>query len=162
MNLPFYSGVNEGTAFCYSRTANAFNNGENPVGGPWDSYRCFRVKNSASDVRCPPMPQDAPNGWSALFGTYTFSPTDSDLGQGITDFGRFMAWRFVSPTWFNNGSPGNGYIHVPIAPVDAAQANKMNTKLGTSQFVTNAPDQSGLAVAERRPDAAGRHAVHHP
>jgi type IV pilus assembly protein PilY1 len=139
VNLPFYSGVNEGTGFCYSRTANAFNNGENPVGGPWDSYRCFRVKNSISDTVPNNAGQDAANGWSTLFGTYTFSPTDSDLGQGITDFGKFMSWRFVSQTWFNNGSPGNGYIHVPIAPVDAVQANKMNTKLGTSQFVTNAP-----------------------
>lgn len=139
VNLPFYSGVNEGNAFCYSRTANAFNNGENPVGGPWDSYRCFRVKNSTSDVLPVINPLDAPNGWFAQFGTYTFSPTDSDLGQGITDFGRFMAWRFVSATWFNNGSPGGGYIHVPVLPVDAVQAGKMNVKLGTSQFVTNAP-----------------------
>ena len=109
------------------------------MGGPWDTYRCFRVKNSISDMVPANGGQEAPNGWSAQFGTYTFSPTDSDLGQGITDFGKFMAWRFVSPTWFNNGSPGNGYIHVPIAPVDAAQANKMNIKLGTSQFVTNSP-----------------------
>ena len=146
VNLPFYSGVNEGTAFCYSRTANAFNNGENPVTGPWDSYRCFRVKNSESDNVPNNAGQEAPNGWSSQFGTYTFSPTDSDLGQGITDFGKFMAWRFVSPTWFNNGSPGNGYIHVPIAPVDATQANKMNTKLGTSQFVTNGPTNPALPL----------------
>ena len=57
-----------------------------------------------------------------------------------------MAWRFVSATWFNNGSPGNGYIHVPIAPVDATQANKINTKLGTSQFVTNAPTNPALPL----------------
>ena len=103
-----------------------------------------------------------PNGWTAQFGTYTFLPTDSDLGQGITDFGRFMAWRYVSPTWFNNGSPGGGYVHVPIANVDAAQATRMNTKLGTSQFVTNAADESAVAAAERRPDAARRDAVYDP
>ena len=79
------------------------------------------------------------NGWTTYFGTYTFLPTDSDLGQGITDFGRFMAWSYVSPTWFSNGSPGGGYLHVPVAPVTTAQANAINTKLGTSQFVVNGP-----------------------
>jgi hypothetical protein len=33
-HLPFYDGANQGSAFCYSTTANAFNNGENPVFGP--------------------------------------------------------------------------------------------------------------------------------
>ncbi len=139
VNLPFYSGVNEGNAFCYSRTANAFNNGEHPTAGPWDAYRCFRTKNTTSNVLPLVNLQDGPNGWITNFGNYTFSPTDSDLGQGITDFGRFMAWRYVSPTWFNNGSPGGGYVHVRVANVDAAQANRMKTKLGTSQFVTNGP-----------------------
>ena len=143
VNLPFYSGGNEGKGFCYSPTANAFNNGENPVGfaGPWDTYRCFLGKNGPSDA----LPvfgdaaSEAANGWSSLFATYTFFPTDSDLGQGITDFGRFMAWSFVSDTWFSNGSPGGGYLHVPVADLTPAQSALMNTKLGTSQFGTNAP-----------------------
>ncbi len=85
--------------------------------------------------------------WLArLFGTYSFFPTDSDLGQGITDFGRYMAWTFVSDTWFSNGSPGGGYLHVPIATVTAAQATAINTKLGTSQFVTNAPTDPTLPL----------------
>ncbi|MCP5327205.1 MAG: PilC/PilY family type IV pilus protein [Steroidobacteraceae bacterium] len=141
VNLPFYSSVNQGTGFCYSATAHAFNNGEHPVTGPWDSYRCFRNKIGSSDA----LPvwgnsaSETANGWTTYFGTYTFLPTDSDLGQGITDFGRFMAWSYVSPTWFSNGSPGGGYLHVPIAPVTTAQANAINTKLGTSQFVVNGP-----------------------
>lgn len=141
VNLPFYSSVNQGTAFCYSATANAFNNGEHPVTGPWDSYRCFRKKTGPSDA----LPvwgnaaSEAANGWATYFGSYSFLPTDSDLGQGITDFGRFMAWTFVSQTWFSNGSPGGGYLHVPIAPVTTTQANAINTKLGTSQFVVNGP-----------------------
>lgn len=143
VNLPFYASANQGSGFCYSTTANAFNNGENPVGfaGPWDSYRCFRNKTSASDA----LPvwgngaSETANGWGSYFGTYAFLPTDSDLGQGITDFGRFMAWTFVSATWFSNGSPGGGYLHVPIAPVDATQTAAINTKLGTSQFAVNGP-----------------------
>ncbi len=155
VNLPFYSAANQGTRFCYSRTANAapnppnplstspegFKNGEVLWGGPWDQYRCFPTKNTTSETlpAADTAASAALQGWGGGMGTFTFLPTDSDLGQGITDFGRFMAWRAVSLTWFNNGSPGRGYVHVPIANVDAAQAAKMNTKLGTSQFVTNAP-----------------------
>lgn len=146
VNLPFYAGSSQGNQFCYSRTATAFNNGENPVSGPWDSYRCFTVKNSTSDTLPATNAQDAPNGWGGAVNTYTFLPTDSDLGQGITDFGRFMSWRYVSETWFNNGSPGGGYLHVRIAAVDAAQAAKMNTKLGTSQFVTNGATNPALPL----------------
>jgi len=146
VNLPFYDAANQGTRFCYSRTADAFNNGEHPTLGPWDTYRCFLTKNSASDTLPLINAQDAPNGWSGGVFTVAFSPTDSDLGQGITDFGRFLTWRAVSRTWFNNGSPGGGYIHVPVASVDAVQAGKMNTKLGTSQFVTNGPTNPALPL----------------
>lgn len=143
VNLPFYSSVNEGTGFCYSNTANAFNNGENAVGfaGPWDGYRCFRTKTSASDTLpiFGDVANETLNGWGSLFGTYSFFPTDSDLGQGITDFGRYMAWTFVSDTWFSNGSPGGGYLHVPIANLGPLQAGLLNAKLGTSQFAVNAP-----------------------
>jgi type IV pilus assembly protein PilY1 len=146
VNLPFYDSSAQGNAFCYSRTANAFNNGEHPVTGPWDNYRCFRVKNSTSDVVPPTNAQDAANGWSSHFWSPTFLPTDSDLGQGITDFGSFLTWRQVGRAWFNNGSPGGGYVHVPIAPVNAAHASKLNTKLGTSQFVTNGPTNPALPL----------------
>jgi type IV pilus assembly protein PilY1 len=143
VNLPFYSGANQGNGFCYSNTAVAFNNGENPVGGigPWDTYRCFRNKTGTSDA----LPiwgnaaSEAVSGWSTLFAVWQFWPTDSDLGQGITDFGRFNSWRFVSNTWFSNGSPGGGYLHVPIADVTAAQSTRLNNKLATSQFAVNAP-----------------------
>jgi type IV pilus assembly protein PilY1 len=146
VNLPFYDAANQGSAFCYSRTAHAFNNGENPVGGPWDGYSCFRTKTGPSDVVPANGGQEAVNGWSNfLFGT-AFLPTDSDLGQGITDFGSFLAWNWVSPAWFSNGSPGRGYVHVPIAFLDATQAAKFNTKLGTSQFAVNGPQNPALPL----------------
>ena len=141
VNLPFYTtGGNAGTGFCYSSTADAFNNGENPVGnvGPWDNYVCFSRKQSASDVLPTPL-SEAALGWNTgRFGS-SFFPTDSDLGQGITDFGRFLSWQFTSNTWFSNGSPGGGYLHVPVGAVNAARATAMNTKLGTSQFGNNQP-----------------------
>ena len=115
VNLPFYDAANQGSAFCYSRTAHAFNNGENPVSGPWDTYFCWRTKVGPSDVVPANNGQNAPNGWSNALFTTAFLPTDSDLGQGITDFGSFLAWNWVSPAWFSNGSPGRGFVHVPIA-----------------------------------------------
>ncbi len=136
VNLPFYDSVNQGVAFCYSPTADASNNFADTNG--WDFYKCMSSKTSDSNVLPTDAASEAANGWggfTVLAGT--FSSTDSDYGQGITDFGRFIAWNYVSATWFDNGSPGNGYLHVPIATVDATQANKMNTKLGTSQFATN-------------------------
>jgi type IV pilus assembly protein PilY1 len=146
VNLPFYDAANQGSAFCYSRTAHAFNNGENPVTGPWDFYRCFRTKTGPSDVVPNNGGQENANGWAnLLFGT-AFMPTDSDLGQGITDFGSFLAWNWVSPAWFSNGSPGRGFVHVPIAFLDPTQAAKFNTKLGTSQFVVNGPSNPALPL----------------
>ncbi|NOY12217.1 MAG: hypothetical protein GXP51_00530 [Deltaproteobacteria bacterium] len=148
VNLPFYSNNNEGDAFCYSVTAEFDNGLEVPSVGPWDSYRCFRNKTVASDV----LPtwrntaSESAAGFTTLIGQYTFSPTDSDYAQNILDFGRFMSWSYVSPTWFSNGSPGRGFLHTPIALLDSTQAGKLNIKLGTSQFSTNAPTDSAYPL----------------
>ena len=137
--LPLYAASPQGNGFCYSATARAFSNGENPTTGPWDTYSCYAAKSGSSDA----LPTDATSAQAAGYASYLYDtqyyPTDSDLGQGITDFGRFLAWSYVSQAWFSNGSPGAGYVHVPIAPLDATQAGKLNTKLATSQFSTNAP-----------------------
>ena len=149
VNLPFYSGANEGSAFCYSNTASAFNNGEVLWSGPWDTYNCFRNKLGTSNLLPAPATRGADEltaGYAGAIGSFTFFPTDSDLGQGITDFGRFMSWNWVSPAWFSNGSPGRGYVHVPISFLDAAQAARFNTKLGTSQFIVNGPSDPALPL----------------
>jgi type IV pilus assembly protein PilY1 len=146
VNLPFYSNVNQGSAFCYSPTAHAFNNGEVLWAGPWDTYNCFSSKTNTSNALPVDGATEAAAGYSGGVGSFAFWPTDSDLGQGITDFGRFNAWNWVSPTWFSNGSPGGGYIHVPIGALDAARINAMNTKLGVSQFVTNGPNDPTLPL----------------
>lgn len=147
-NLPFYSPTSQGNAFCYSSTActdpthdftgtsgSSCTIAENPVSGPWDAYSCYSTKTGTSDA----VPGASGAGYSNNFYNGQFSPTDSDLGQGITDFGKRIAWQYVSPAWFANTSPGMGYLHVPVAALDATQAAKLNTKLGTSQFATNAP-----------------------
>lgn len=148
VNLPFYDAGNQGTAFCFSSTAHAFNNGEVLWAGPWDTYHCYRTKAGPSNAM--PLWGNAASiaaaGYAVNVMNGQFWPTDSDLGQGITDFGSFIAWGWVSPTWFSNGSPGKGYIHVPIGQLDAARIALMNTKLGTSQFVVNGPNNPALPL----------------
>ena len=138
---PFYTDSNQGAAFCYSPTAKAFHTNEDAETGPWDKYRCFSTKIGTSDDL--PLWGNKASEVAAGYSDYKFriklSPTDSDLARGIYDFGRFLHWSHVGKSWYSNRSPGRGYLHVPIAPVDAVQKNKLDTKLGTSQFAQNKP-----------------------
>ncbi len=138
---PFYTDSNQGIAFCYSPTAKAFHTNEDAETGPWDKYRCFSTKIGTSDDL--PLWGNKASEVAAGYSDYKFriklSPTDSDLARGIYDFGRFLHWSHVGKSWYSNRSPGRGYLHVPIAPVDAVQKNKLDTKLGTSQFAQNKP-----------------------
>ncbi len=145
--LPFYSGANQGNGFCYSNTADFDNGSETFPGGPWDNYRCYNDKNGISDALPGPTGTgDAAAGYTGFFFNGPLSPTDSDLAQGILDFGRFLSWYWVSPTWFSNASPGRGYLHTPVANLNATQASKLNTKLGTSQFTSNKPVDPGFPL----------------
>lgn len=145
--LPFYAGTSQGNGFCFSQTAVFDNGSETYPAGPWDSYRCYNTKTGTSDVL--PAPNDAAaavEGYTGNFYNGQLSPTDSDLAQGILDFGRFLTWHHIGPTWFSNSNPGRGYLHVPIGNLDAAKASAINIKLGTSQFVTNGPTDPTLPL----------------
>lgn len=145
--LPFYAGSNQGNGFCFSQTADFDNGSETYPGGPWDSYRCYNSKTGTSDTL--PAANNtaaAAEGYTGNFYNGQLSPTDSDLAQGILDFGRFLTWSYVGPTWFSNSNPGRGYLHVPIGNLDATKAAAINTKLGTSQFSTNGPTTSSLPL----------------
>ena len=128
VDLPFYTTLPQGNTFCYSNTASAFNNGETYPGGPWDNYACYSTKTGTSDA----APGAPGAGYGAYFGTFGFFPTDSDLAQNILDFGTRVTSSDVGPTWFSNASPGLGYLHVPVANLDATQAGKLGLKLATS------------------------------
>jgi len=96
---PFYTGSDYGTAFCYG-TGYSANEGNT------DSYTCHTIKTGTND--------DYPGGYSgSSFGISLF-PTDSDIALGYGDFGKRLAWYHVGLTWFSNGSPGSGYLHVPV------------------------------------------------
>lgn len=133
--LPFYSSSNQGNGFCYSNTSVAFNNGEVPPtsgcnNGPWDTYRCYSVKTGSSNV-IPAMngSNAGTYGYSGSTFSTAFCPTDSDLAQGITDFGKLNTYNYVSRAYFRNDSPGRGYLHVPIKLLDATQATALKNKL---------------------------------
>ncbi|HRD96706.1 MAG TPA: PilC/PilY family type IV pilus protein [Rubrivivax sp.] len=143
--LPFYSAANYNNAFCYSNTADASADfGGGVIPGSWDNYRCFQTKTGTSDA----LPtwgdaaSEALSGYTNYWFTSSFFPTDSDYAQGITDFGRYMTWSWVSTTWFRNESPGRGFLHVPLKDLGAAQAASIKTKLacnipGTPAGCTN-------------------------
>lgn len=168
--LPYYSPNAPGNSFCYSadactdpthdfkgRSTTGCTTDENPTTGDWDNYRCWSNKTGISNVIPASNPAAAAQGYSSVQGTYKFSPTTSDLGQGITDFGKRLTSTYVDRAWFDNTSPGKGYLHTPLALLDAAQAAKLNAKLVTSRPATdsNAPttaskplQNSGLAPLE--------------
>ncbi|QWR76666.1 pilus assembly protein [Candidatus Magnetomonas plexicatena] len=113
--LPFYDSSNDGTAFCYSGSYNANES------TPWDSYSCYTNKTGTNDT--------SSNYSSSLFSG-AFSPTDSDYALGYQDFGRRLSWWYVGRTWFNNSSPGIGYLKVPVAEADnSTQLTALNNQV---------------------------------
>ncbi|UUZ56554.1 hypothetical protein LP419_16365 [Massilia sp. H-1] len=168
VNLPSYSGSKMGSpTFCYSATActsptNDFwgignggkkctdkedvDNKDPKLRGPWDQFSCSTKKSGESSA-ANASPSTSGSGYGTIVSNPTYHPTDSDLGQGITDFGKRMALQGVGKTWFSNEAPGMGYLHVPIANLNAAQVDLLNKKLAKSQFVTNEPTNAALPLA---------------
>lgn len=126
VNLPFYSDYPQGNTFCYSSTS-IFANGPGP-----NNYACYGTKTGTSDA----APGVAGAGYGSYQDAFGFVPTDSDLAQNISYFGTRLVSFDVGPTWFSNKSPGKGYLHVPVANLDATQAGKLNLKLATSVVPT--------------------------
>ncbi len=153
VNLPFYAGSSQGNAFCYSTTACTDPSPDRDFRGssqnqcarvddavevlaPADSYKCYSTKtNSRNGAPNASNPASAYTGYDNFLYESSFFATDSDLGREITDFGKRLTWQYVGPAWFNNGAPGNGFVHVPMANLNAAQASTINAKLATSRFV---------------------------
>lgn len=142
--LPFYSSSDFGTAFCYTTTSVPFSHGEDPIAGPWDTYRCFTSKTGSGNASSSTSTvTEAALGYSSYWFSSLFSPTDSDLAQGITDFGTQMAWYKVGKAWFRNDSPGRGYLHTPIKLLDTTQTNALKAKLKCNIPGTPSPCDAG-------------------
>lgn len=130
VNLPYYSGTPAGTSFCYSSVNGT--SGYVTFPGNHTKYACYGTKTGTSDA----APGSGGDGYGSYQFTGTFGPTDSDYAQAIGDFGQRLASTDSGPTWFSNSSPGLGYLHVPIANLDATQAAKLNLKLATEVVPT--------------------------
>jgi type IV pilus assembly protein PilY1 len=96
--VAFYSGSNLGTAFCYGT-------GYSPNEGTTDSYTCYSNKTGTADDG---------SGYSGSSFGISLVPTDSDYALGYGDFSKRWYFSYVARTWFSNGSPGNGYLHVLV------------------------------------------------
>ncbi len=138
--LPFYDSSSQGNAYCYSATANATNDFID--GNGLDAYRCFRTKIGTSNTLPTNAATEVANGWTGNFFNSQLGPTDSDYAQGITDFGRFLTWTAVGPTWFRNDSPGRGYLQVPLGDLGSTQAAALKAKLAC-----NVPGNPGACTS---------------
>jgi len=94
--LPFYAGSDQGSAYCYTTTSD-FDNIVDEVfpAGPWDTYRCFRNKLSTTDTAptWQNISSETAQGFTTQFYQGNLAPTDSDLAQGILDFGSLITWN---------------------------------------------------------------------
>ena len=120
-NLPgtMYAGGNYGNCFCYS---SGYDGNESTA----DNYACYWTKTGNSDANA---------GYSNLFFSSSFTPTDEDIALGFYDFGRRLAWTYSGRTWFANTSTGTGYLHVTCDDNKSGdgQKNALLAKLATKE-----------------------------
>lgn len=140
--LPMYSNANLGNAYCYTRSLNAIPFSDSIA----DNYRCFKNYTGTTDTIPPNNASEAATGYANYWFETIFLPTDSDIAQGISDFGQRLSWNYVGRTWFADASPGMGYLHTPISLLDSTQATKLNTKLARSQFTDNKPTDPSYPI----------------
>lgn len=143
---PFYDTGLYPYNFCYSDTAK-FDNTTN-ISSP-DYYRCFNIKTGTSDGIVSPLPKPKSTYPSATpaeqaYGYQgsviyqgSFVPTDTDYATNTLDFGARVPSIYTSTAWFSAGSPGGGYLQVPVAPLNSTQQTALNNKLTCNVPATN-------------------------
>lgn len=112
---PMYTSDSYGDAiFAYSSDYSSANNAPN-------SYDMYQSKTGTSDGN---------NGYPTRFDSWTFTPTDSDIALGFSNFGQRMAMTYVGRTWFSNSAAASGYLKVPLADLsNTTQFNAVNNML---------------------------------
>jgi type IV pilus assembly protein PilY1 len=127
--LPYYAN-SEDNSYCYTGDDPIF-----PTSTHRDSYRCFTSKTSETDGIVQPTPSggikftETGFGWGGTLSTASYGMSDSDIAQGIYNYGDITTNHYVGRAWYANSSPGKGYLHVPISLLDATQAEKLDYKL---------------------------------
>lgn len=133
VNLPFYHSVRVDTDFCYSTKVGSTGY-VSFAGDHTEDYYCSPTKTGKSNA----APGTGGAGYGTTSGPYSYAPTDSDFAQAIDDFGQRVASFLAGTAWFSNAAgAGKGYLHIPIANLDASQAGKLNTKLAISVIPAN-------------------------
>lgn len=122
--LPFYNSTAPGNQFIYATAYNPLN--ELTATGQYTSftYGIYTGKTSTNDTSA---------NYTGFQFNSSFGPTDSDLALGYGNFGRRNVSLQIGRTWFANGSPGGGYLQIPIDSNDTVntQKNLLLTKLTT-------------------------------
>lgn len=84
-------------------------------------FRCYRSKVGSSDNN---------NTYSNLIGNSSGQLNDSARARGVTHWGeRMAALSFGEREWITVSSPGLGYLHTPIRPLNENQAKAIEKKL---------------------------------
>lgn len=84
-------------------------------------FYCYRRKTGTSNNG---------NGYSSYCGSTSGLLNDSARARGVTNWGKQMvALPFNSQEWVSISSPGLGYLHTPIKPLDEEQRDRLQKKL---------------------------------
>jgi type IV pilus assembly protein PilY1 len=126
--LPYYASSDQGTHFDVSPSYTADENIP-------DDYEAYRLKTGSSDGTVEP----ANAGYSSLWWSGKYYPTDSDIALGYRKFGKRLAVIPVGRSWYANSSPGGGYLQAAVGDnlSDNQQRDKLLAKLNAYE---NDPD----------------------
>ncbi|GKT08979.1 pilus assembly protein [Desulforhabdus sp. TSK] len=129
---PFYDTTDQGVGFFYSPDYSVSE-------GTHDKYTRYGAKKGTEDTE---------TGYLFPYpGEYTIShPTDTDSALGYQDYGQRVSWYHVGKTWFNSGSLGGGYLHVPIDDLSTVSGETTtNTSTYTSLMEKLNPKENDAA-----------------
>jgi Tfp pilus tip-associated adhesin PilY1 len=115
----YYDDNPQGNAFCYST-------GYNASESVADSYNCYQTKLGTDDGS---YAGANPGQYSNYLLSSTFNPTEEDIALGYNDFGRRLSWYHVGRSWYNNTSPGGGFLHVAADTDSSTHYNALTAKL---------------------------------
>ena len=92
-------------------------------------FRTWRSKVGTSDL-LPSSNTNHQHGYSLFAGGGTMTLTDSARARGVLNYGpRMVFLPFGRQDWLSTTSPGLGYLHTPIRPLDETQAEALGKKL---------------------------------
>lgn len=115
IGVPGYTtGSGEEAYFWNYESGNRYKN------APFRFY-CYRRKTGTSNNG---------NGYSSYCGSTSGLLNDSARARGVTNWGKQMvALPFNTQEWVSISSPGLGYLHTPIKPLDEEQRDRLQKKL---------------------------------